>query len=74
MSAKTIIVIVLLAVFAPVASADTGTLAIEITGAPLPDSPEDAPLTYAFSPAIRAAFARLSEPAQYTLEEQKSVE
>ena len=35
-------------------------------GAPLSDNPEDAPITYSFSPSIRAAFARVSDLSQYT--------
>ena len=41
-------------------------------GAPLSDNPEDAPITYSFSPAIRSAFARVSDISQYTLEELQS--
>ena len=35
-------------------------------GAPLSDDAEDAPLTYGFSPAVRAAFARVSDLSQYS--------
>ena len=43
-------------------------------GATLSENPDDAPLTYEYSPAIRAAFARTSDLSTYTFEEQNSVE
>ena len=36
------------------------------TGAPLSDDVENAPITYGFSPAVRAAFARVSDLSQYS--------
>jgi len=38
-------------------------------GATLSDNQEEAPITYSFSPAIRAAFARVSDLSQYTEDE-----
>ena len=43
-------------------------------GAPLPDDFEDAPITYGFSPAVRSAFARVSDLSQYTDSELSSAE
>jgi len=45
-----------------------------ILGAPLPDDFEDAPITYGFSPAVRSAFARVSDLSQYTDSELSSAE
>ena len=35
-------------------------------GAPLSENPEDAPITYSYSPAVRASFARASDISQYS--------
>ncbi|MDP6869297.1 MAG: S8 family serine peptidase [Candidatus Poseidoniaceae archaeon] len=43
-------------------------------GAPLSDNPEDAPITYSFSPAVRSAFARVSDLTQYSQSELEEVE
>lgn len=60
--------VLLLSSMAPIASAVQNTAPVN-EGAPLNDSLEDAPLTYSFSPAIRAAFSRVSDLSQYTAEE-----
>jgi len=49
----------------PVAAAVDAPIA-EGFGAPLSDDAEQAPLTYSYSPAIRAAFARVSDISQYS--------
>ncbi|PXY74482.1 MAG: hypothetical protein CXX81_21255, partial [Methanobacteriota archaeon] len=43
-------------------------------GAPLSDEMEDAPITYGFSPAVRSAFARVSDLSQYSDAELAGVE
>ena len=35
-------------------------------GAPLSENPEDAPITYSYSPAVRASFSRASDISQYS--------
>ena len=65
-----LVLVLLLSSIAPVASADLSEPIY--TGAPLSDSPEDAPLTYSFSTAIRAAFARVSDLSQYSADELES--
>ncbi len=74
MAARGIVVILLTTLLAPMVSADVSSNIDYGFGAVLSDNPEDAPLTYEFSPAIRAAFARTSDLTQYSLEEKKSVE
>ena len=74
MGAKTIVMIMLFASLAPITSANAELNSIPAIGAPLSESPDEAPLTYAFSPAVRTAFARVSEVSQYSLQEQQSVE
>ncbi len=73
MAARAIVVMLLTTLLAPMVSAEL----IEETdfgfGATLSDNPDDAPLTYEYSPAIRAAFARVSELSQYSTEERDSV-
>ena len=41
----------------------------ELLGAPLSENIEDAPITYSFSPAVRAAFARVSDLTTYSEKE-----
>ena len=74
MAARGIVVILLTTLLAPMVSADVSSNIDYGFGAELSDNPEDAPLTYEFSPAIRAAFARTSDLTQYSLEEKESVE
>ena len=74
MAARVIVVILLTTLLAPMVSADVSSNIDYGFGAELSDNPEDAPLTYSYSPAIRAAFARTSDLTQYSLEEKKSVE
>ena len=74
MAARGIVVILLTTLLAPMVSADVSSNIDYGFGAVLSDNPEDAPLTYEFSPAIRAAFARTSDLTQYSLEEKESVE
>ncbi|MEC7229299.1 MAG: hypothetical protein VXV95_04530, partial [Candidatus Thermoplasmatota archaeon] len=72
MAARAIVVMLLTTLLAPMVSAEL----IEETdfgfGATLSDNPDDAPLTYEYSPAIRAAFTRVSELSQYSTEERDS--
>ena len=65
-----LVLILLFASLTPIASANESVH--DYNGAPLSDNPEDAPITYSFSPAIRSAFARVSDISQYTLEELQS--
>ena len=65
-----LVLVLLLSSIAPLASADFSV--VNYDGAPLGDSPEEAPLTYSFSPAIRAAFARVSDLSQYSADELES--
>ena len=73
MGAKGLVALLLCALTLPFAAADISTQSISLTGAPLPDSSEDAPITYGFSPAVRTAFARVSDLAQYTTTQADSV-
>ena len=57
-------------ILTPLASAQN--IEYAATGAPLSENPEDAPLTYSYSPAIRAAFARVSDISQYSESELQS--
>ena len=59
-----IVLLMLAASLGPLASAET--IDFEAIGAPLSENPDDAPITYAYSPAIRAAFARVSDLSQYS--------
>ena len=65
-----IILLMMISILTPFASAQN--LEYTATGAPLSDNPEDAPITYSYSPAIRAAFARVSDLSQYTESELQS--
>ena len=65
-----IILLMMSSILTPFASAQNPEYAA--TGAPLSDNPEDAPITYSYSPAIRAAFARVSDLSQYTESELQS--
>ena len=65
-----IILLMMVSILTPFASAQN--LEYTATGAPLSDNPEDAPITYSYSPAIRAAFARVSDLSQYTESELQS--
>ena len=65
-----IILLMLVSILTPLASAQNPEYAA--TAAPLSDNPEDAPITYSYSPAIRAAFARVSDLSQYTESELQS--
>ena len=70
MRALAIVSILLLASITPIiANAEENNLNFQNLGAPLPDSPEEAPLTYAFSPSVRSAFARVSDLSQYSVSE-----
>ena len=62
-----LVLILLLSSIANIASADYSSQTY--MGAPLSENSEDAPLTYSFSPAVRAAFARASDLSQYTQSE-----
>ena len=73
MGAKGLVALLLCALTLPFAAADISTESIGFTGAPLPDSSEDAPITYGFSPAVRTAFARVSDLAQYSTTQADSV-
>ena len=73
MAARAIVVILLTTLLAPMVSAELSMETNFGFGANLSDNPDDAPLTYEFSPAIRAAFARVSELNQYSNEERNSV-
>ena len=65
-----IALVILLSSLAPLTSADA--IVPIYDGAPLSENPEDAPLTNSFSPAIRAAFARVSDLSQYSESELES--
>jgi len=57
----------ILSILAPLANALEPISESDLNlGAPLSDDVEDAPLTYGFSPAVRAAFARVSDLSQYS--------
>ena len=73
MAARGIVVILLTTLLAPMVSAQVESSVDYGYGAVLSDNPEEAPLTYAYSPAVRAAFARVSELSQYSIDEQQSV-
>ena len=70
MAARAIVVILLTTLLAPMVSAELSMETNFGFGATLSDNPDEAPLTYEFSPAIRAAFARVSELNQYSNEEE----
>jgi len=59
--------ILMIASLAPMAvsSEESGNNPAKI-GAPLSENWDDAPITYDFSPAVRSAFARVSDLSQYT--------
>ena len=65
-----IILLMLGSILTPLAVAQNPEYAA--SAAPLSDNPEDAPITYSYSPAIRAAFARVSDLSQYTESELQS--
>ena len=65
-----IILLMFVSILTPLASAQN--IEYAATGTPLSENPEDAPLTYSYSPAIRAAFARVSDLSQYTESELQS--
>ena len=67
-----LVAIMLLSLFSPLGSAEENYSSY--LGAPLSDNPEDAPITYNFSPAIRASFARVSDLSQYSESEIQSTE
>ena len=69
MAARGIVVIILTTLLSPMVSANTGPSFTDGVGAILPDKPDEAPITYQYSPAIRAAFARLSDVQQYSQED-----
>ena len=73
MGAKGLVALLLCALTLPFAAADVSTENIGFTGAPLSDNSEDAPITYGFSPAVRTAFARVSDLAQYSTIQADSV-
>ena len=70
LSGFSIVLLMLVASLAPFANA--GTFEFAPIGAPLSDNPDDAPITYSYSPAIRAAFARVSDLSQYSESDLKS--
>ena len=59
-----IILLMFISVLNPIASADLSDF--KQYGAELSSNPEDAPITYSYSPAIRSAFARVSDLSQYS--------
>ena len=65
-----IIAIMIISVINPIASADVSDT--KSYGAELSSNSEDAPITYSYSPAIRAAFARVSDLSQYSQAELNS--
>ena len=67
-----IILLMFISVLTPIASADLSDF--KQYGAELSSNPEDAPITYSYSPAIRAAFARVSDLSQYSESQINSVE
>ena len=67
-----IAILMFISVLNPIASADLSDL--KQYGAELSSNPEDAPITYSYSPAIRAAFARVSDLSQYSDGQLNSVE
>ena len=67
-----LVLIMLLSLFSPLGSAEEDYPSYY--GAPLSDNPDDAPITYSFSPAIRASFARVSDLSQYSESEIQSTE
>ena len=73
MGARGLVALLLCALTLPLAAADISTESIGFAGAPLPDSSEDAPITYGFSPAVRTAFARVSDLTQYSTTQADSV-
>ncbi len=66
-----LVLVMLLSSMAPFASADSSN-PILYDAAPLKESSEESPLTYAFSPAVRAAFTRVSDISLYTSAELES--
>ena len=67
MRAVAIVSILIMASIMPIiANADTTEHEFEISGAPLSENWEDAPITYGFSPSVRNAFARVSDISQYS--------
>tara|TARA_B100000674_G_scaffold280556_1_gene231918 strand:- start:4824 stop:8285 length:3462 start_codon:yes stop_codon:yes gene_type:complete len=74
MAARSLVIILLTTLLAPMVHAEADNTLNLGFGATLSDNPEDAPLTYAFSPAVRAAFARTSDLSQYTIDQRESVE
>ena len=65
-----IILLMFVSILTPLASAQN--IEYAATGAPLSENPDDAPITYSYSPAIRAAFARVSDLSQYSESELQS--
>ena len=65
-----IITMMVVSVLNPIASADVSDT--KSYGAELSSNSEDAPITYSYSPAIRAAFARVSDLSQYSQAELNS--
>ena len=65
-----IILLMFVSILTPLASAQN--IEYAATGAPLSENPEEAPLTYSYSPAIRAAFTRVSDLSQYSESELQS--
>ena len=74
MAARSLVIILLTTLLAPMVHAEADNTLNLGFGATLSDNPDDAPLTYAFSPAVRAAFARTSDLSQYTIDQRESVE
>ena len=65
MRGVSVVLLLFMSSLLPIAAAVDLPIA-EGLGAPLSDDAEQAPLTYSYSPAIRAAFARASDISQYS--------
>lgn len=62
-----LVTILMMASLAPMAvNGETNEINSQKIGAPLSENWDDAPITYGFSPAVRAAFARVSDLSQYS--------
>ena len=67
-----IAILMFISVLNPIASADLSDF--KQYGAELSSNQEDAQITYSYSPAVRAAFARVSDLSQYSESQLNSVE
>ena len=73
MAARSIVILLMMTMLLPMVTAQSSEAIDYGFGAELSDNPEDAPLTYSYSPAVRAAFARSSDLSQYDSEQQETV-